>query len=88
MIDPATISWGAFAWVIIAFALAMWLMSSALAGFERGPLRPPERILRGGLGVAVLVPNPTVAGIACAVGLGLMALHRMNGRTAVPEEGG
>ena len=88
MIDPATISWGAFAWVFLAFTLAMWLLSSALAGFERAPLSALERALRGAIGIAVLIPNFVIAGPAFAVGAGLLLLHRMTGKAAVPEEGG
>jgi TRAP-type uncharacterized transport system fused permease subunit len=38
MIDIATVSWADLGWIIIAFTLAMWLIASALAGFDRARL--------------------------------------------------
>ncbi|GAB5448390.1 TRAP transporter permease [Gymnodinialimonas sp.] len=76
MINPAEVSWAAFFWIIAAFAVAMWLLSSALAGHERGPLSAPERVLRGLAGLAILVPNLPLAGAATALATALLAYHR------------
>ncbi|MBF9035106.1 TRAP transporter fused permease subunit [Rhodobacterales bacterium HKCCE2091] len=77
MIDPATVSWAAFAWIAVAFAFSMWLIHSALAGFETRALAAPERALRLAAGLAILAPQFAVALPAAAVGAGLVALHRM-----------
>lgn len=76
MMSPHDISWLAFLWVIVAFTAALWLMSSALAGHEKGPLTAVERLLRLTAGVIMLVPNPTFAGPAAAIGVGLILFHR------------
>ncbi len=76
MISPYDISWVSFFWIVAAFTLALWLMSSALAGHERAPLSTAERALRFALGIAMLIPNFTIALPAAAVGIGLILLHR------------
>ena len=80
MMDINAVSWGGFFWVIFAFTLANWLLSTALAGFERKTLAIPERIMRAILGVCVLVPSVTIAGGATAIALGLVALHNLAAR--------
>lgn len=77
MLDPSEVSWWAFVWIVVAFTQAVWLMSSALAGYERASLALPERVLRIAAGIAVLVPSYTVAIPAAAIGLGIVALHRI-----------
>ena len=74
MIPAAALSWTALGWIVAAFALSMWLLSSALAGFDRAPLSPPGRAARIAAGLAVLAPQIAVAGPAAAIGLGLIAL--------------
>jgi TRAP-type uncharacterized transport system fused permease subunit len=81
MVDLATVSWGAFFWIIAAFALAMWSIASALAGFDRGRLPYWERILRICLGLLVLVPNVTIAGAAAVLTLADLAFHAMRHRS-------
>lgn len=76
MISPYDISWVSFFWIVAAFTLALWLMSSALAGHERAPLSTAERALRFALGIAMLIPNFTIALPVAAVGIGLILLHR------------
>jgi len=66
--------------VIFAFTLANWLLSTALAGFERKTLAITERVMRAILGVCVLVPSVTIAGGATAIALGLVALHNLAAR--------
>jgi TRAP-type uncharacterized transport system fused permease subunit len=76
MIHPDEVSWLAFFWIVAAFIAAMWLIASALAGHEKGPLAWPERLLRGLAALALLVPNALVAGPAALVGVALVAWHR------------
>lgn len=85
LLDAASITWGSFFWVIAAFALANWLLGSALAGFDRAPLAPFERTARIGLGLAVLFPDLAVAGIATAASIALLIFHRKIGGTDGPQ---
>ena len=75
MIDISTVGWGELGWITAAFALAMWLIASALAGFDRARLGPVERVARVVLGLAALAPQPVVAGPAAVAGLVLIALR-------------
>ena len=79
MIDPATVGWGAFFWIIAAFTLAIWMISTALAGFDLRKLSAGARGLRVVAGLALLTPDMRVALPAAAVALCLVAFHRMRG---------
>lgn len=72
MIDITTVSWFDFFWIIGAFTLAMWLIASALAGFDRSRLIWPERLARLVLGALALLPNLTIAAPAAGLGLALL----------------
>lgn len=85
MLDAANITWSSFFWVIAAFALANWLLGSALAGFDRTPLTPFERTARITLGFAVLITDLAVAGIATAASIALLIFHRKTGGTVGPQ---
>ncbi|MGJ8546617.1 MAG: TRAP transporter permease [Sulfitobacter sp.] len=84
MIDIDTVSWFDLGWIVAAFALAMWLIASALAGFDRAKLAPLARLLRGGTGLVVLAPQLWIAGPAVLIGLGLIAYERAAAKRAVP----
>lgn len=77
MIDVTTVGWADLGWIVVAFTLAMWMLTSALTGFERHRLTLVERILRGVAGIALLVPKTMVAGPALVVAIGLIAAHRL-----------
>jgi len=64
----------------------MWLLTSALTGFEKNRLNVAERILRGVAGVALLIPNMAVAGIALVAGIGLVIGHRFLGGDPSPVD--
>ena len=83
VLDPGTIGWDALLWIVAALTVALWLLSSALAGHEKGPLRPGERALRVVAGSGMLAPIHAVALPATAVGIGLIVLHRV--RNASPR---
>ncbi|MBV6637704.1 MAG: hypothetical protein KI788_17580, partial [Mameliella sp.] len=81
MIDIATVTWFEFFWIIAAFTLAMWLIASALAGYDRTRIAPVERLLRVALGGAVLLPQMILAGPAAVLGLALLFISpRLAGR--------
>jgi TRAP transporter 4TM/12TM fusion protein len=75
MVDIATVSWTEFGWIIVAYAVAMWSITSALAGFDRGRMPLWERCLRIALGLLVLVPDLTYAAPALALTLAVIAGH-------------
>ena len=69
MIDISTVTWFDFGWIIVAFSVAMWLIASAFAGFDRARLGIVERILRLTIGFAALLPQLSIAGPALLLGL-------------------
>lgn len=73
MIDISTVTWGQFGWIIAAFSLSMWLIASALAGFDRRRLGLAERVLRVSTGLLALLPNMVIAVPATLLGLALIA---------------
>jgi TRAP-type uncharacterized transport system fused permease subunit len=81
MMNPDAISWWAFLWIIVAFSLALWLLSSALAGHEAARLSRAERVLRGTIGFALLVPSYPIALPAAAAGCLRVAVHRYRARS-------
>lgn len=82
MLDPALTSWLGLGWILAAFGLSIWLLASALAGFEKHRLGAVDRALRGVAGILVLVPQPAYAAPAALLGLGLLALHHFTKRPA------
>ena len=76
MIDIDTISWGDLGWIVFAFTLAMWLLTSTLTGFEKNRLTSLERVARIGTGIAVLVPKLSIALPALLVAIALIVGHR------------
>lgn len=77
MIDISTVGWGDLGWVILAFTVAMWLLASALAGFDKRPLNVIERLARVIIGLAVLVPDYTIGLIALVLAIILIFIHRI-----------
>lgn len=86
MIDIASVTWFDLGWIVVAFALAMWLLTSALTGFEKNRLNLAERILRGIAGAAVLIPNMAIAGPALIAGIVLVVAHRFLGGDPSPVD--
>lgn len=84
MIDITTVSWFDFFWVVVAFVMAIWLIASAITGFEKNRLGSLERIARVCVGALVLLPNLTIALPAFVAGAGLVVLHRFLGGEPSP----
>ena len=78
MIDIASVSWFDYGWILIAFFAAMWLISSALAGFEVGPLAVWQRVLRLLAAIGLLVPDIYIAGLSVFVAGALLLQHRLS----------
>ena len=77
MIDINMVSWFDLGWVIAAFTLSMWLLTSALTGMEKYRLSTLERLLRTAAGIITLFPSFTFSGPAFLCGLALIATHRL-----------
>jgi len=75
MIDVTTVSWGDLGWIILAFSLSMWLLTSVLAGFERKRLSIVERAVRTIAGFAILVPDMFIAIPAMIAAFALILGH-------------
>ncbi len=76
MIDLTTVGWLDLGWIIGAFALSMWLLTSALAGYEKNRLHALERIGRTIAGFAILFPGFSIAGPALVAAVLLIIGHR------------
>lgn len=76
MIDIATVGWGDFTWIVVALATALWLLSSAISGYEKVALSGVERILRCVLAILMLLPSMSVAIPAFGAGILMILWHR------------
>lgn len=77
MIDISTVAWSEFGWIILAFCLSMWLLTSALVGFETVRLSAAARLLRGAAALALLAPSAIVSVPALACGTALIVFERL-----------
>ena len=90
VIDPATgaflegydgqidIVWLAF--LMVRVALALYLVSSALAAYDQRELGRAQIFLRAGLAILVMAKPVEIYGVAIALGLGVIAAHAFIGR--------
>ena len=76
MIDISSVSWADYGWIWLAFCLSMWLISSAIAGFEKTVLPGWERIARLVCAIAILVPSQGISLAALVIAAMLVILHR------------
>ncbi len=77
--------WGAIAWLLVRLALALYLIASALAQFDRSRLAFWEVALRLALAGFVLIGNPIIHGIAIAAALGWLVVHYLGNRSIVSD---
>ena len=82
MMDITTVTWGAFVWIVVAFAVAMWSVTSAMAGHDRTFMNPAERAGRFFLGLLALAPQMSIALPAITGALALILWHHLSKRTA------
>ena len=84
MIDVTTVTWFDLGWIVGAFAVAMWMLSTALTGYEKNKLYPVERVLRIVIGLLVLLPNMAIAVPALGGAIILIIAHRyLNGEPSI-----
>ncbi|KPA21650.1 Sialic acid TRAP transporter permease protein SiaT [Shimia sp. SK013] len=76
MIDITTVTWFDLGWIVLAMTIALWLLTSALTGFEKNRLNPVERVLRAAVGLLLLVPKVAIAGPALIAAIALIVVHR------------
>ena len=76
------VDWGALGWLLVRLLLALYLLASALARFDRVLLAYWDAGLRLALAFFVLSKDPTVYSAAIAVAGGLLALHILRNRSA------
>ena len=74
------IHWGPLAWLLARLALALYLLSSALARFDRAALPLWEVGLRLVLCAGIMAGNPAVYGPAAAIAVLLLAWHFLQSR--------
>lgn len=79
MIDISTVTWLDYGWIIIAFVIAIWLICSALIGFEKNRLQTWERFARVIIGLALLIPNYWISAPALVLAVLLIVGHRFLG---------
>ena len=72
--------WTSLAWLLVRLALALYLIASALAQFDRTRLPFWEVILRLGLATMVMIGTPLVHGAAIVLALGWLTIHFMANR--------
>jgi len=72
--------WTSLAWVLARLALALYLIASALAQFDRVRLPFWEVVLRLGLATMVMVGAPLVHNAAILLALGWLVFHAMANR--------
>ncbi len=86
MIDINSVSWGDLGWIVVAFSLSMWLLTSALTGFEKNRLFKWERAARGIAGIAILMSNMVIAAPALLASIMLIVIHRnLNGEPSAVD---
>jgi TRAP transporter 4TM/12TM fusion protein len=86
MIDLATVGWGDLGWIVLAFGIAMWLLTSAMAGYEKNRLHLWERMARAVAGILILLPDMTIALPALAASIALIVGHRFLGGEPSPVD--
>ena len=87
MIDINTVGWGDLAWVIVVFTLSMWLITSAMAGYEKYKITTIMRCIRVVVGLMVLVPKFVIAVPAFLAGVAIIIGHRFYTRPKSVEIG-
>ena len=74
------ISWSALAWLLTRLVLSLYLVASALSGFDAKRLRSYEIVLRIGIAVAVLARPEMIHFTAIAAAFVLIAWHYITAR--------
>ena len=73
----------ALVWLVMRIVVALYLLSSALTRFDRGPIGGGEMIARLLLAVAVVMADPLIYGPGLALAVALLAWHAGRARPGV-----
>jgi TRAP-type uncharacterized transport system fused permease subunit len=68
--------------LIARLALALYLLATALTGFEYKSIATPEKILRLALAVLIVMKSPVLFGIGIVCAIGLMLWHKRSANLA------
>ncbi len=66
---------GALTWLLLRLGLALYLLASGLARFDRAKLAPWEVLSRLGLASLIMFSDPLIHGVALLVAVAVMVLH-------------
>ena len=81
-----TVDWPALAGLLARLILALYLVSSALARFDKGPIGRAEMTLRLLIAVLILWKTPLVMAVGISAALALIALHYFLHRRSTEAE--
>ncbi|MDD9910048.1 MAG: TRAP transporter fused permease subunit [Ahrensia sp.] len=76
-----TLDVGALIWLLVRLVLALYLLASGLARFDRNKLDLWEWVLRLALAALVLSGDPLIHGAALLASIALLAVHTMRARS-------
>jgi TRAP-type uncharacterized transport system fused permease subunit len=80
------IYWGPLLWLLARLALALYLIASALAMFDRKQLALWDVLIRLALAALVMIGDPLIHSIAIAASLGWLALHYLSSRNQTTHQ--
>ncbi len=80
-----TVHWGDLAWLCVRLCLALYMLASGLARFDRTGLASWHWIARIALAALVMTGQPELHGPAIAASLALIAFHMLRNRPGRPE---
>jgi TRAP transporter 4TM/12TM fusion protein len=69
----------------LRLSIALYLLASALAGFDFARLRMWQVGLRLALAVGIILHDPVIHSVAAALGVGLLVVHFLAARNARPD---
>ena len=76
MIDISSVTWFDYGWILVAYFIAMWLIASALSGFEVARLPRWQRIIRLIIAIGLLIPDQAIALVSLVISVGVIWYHR------------
>jgi len=76
----------ALLWLLLRLGLALYLLASALAGFDRRTLTAVEVLLRIGLMILILFKPSIIHMPAFLAAVALLVIHFINNKTVVSAE--
>ncbi len=79
------VNWGALGWLLLRLLVALYLLASALARFDRTALPIWDVLLRLALALLIMMKDPLVGVAAFAIAGLWLALHYFKNRNAEPD---